>query len=286
MVSSRRHEGGERSSPPKSLYLIPGSRWGRGPCYERRSMSRKRIGELLLDRGAISRAQLDAGLQTQQRTRQRLGVTLIQMGAISEVQLAQVLAQSLGLATVDLAAVQVDGRAVHLLRARFCETHELFPFAIDKTAPGKRVMVALSDPLNQPAVEEIEFTTGLAVAAYVSTHSQIRAAILRYYHKVAPETVERAGPLVSRRPAADETATVVGQELASPAAQPALLPPKSPRSQTAKDLDFLFGKDGHTEATETLEHRFWTLMRLLERKGLVSRDEFLRSWATPTSSAS
>jgi hypothetical protein len=243
-------------------------------------MSRKRIGELLLDRGAISRAQLDAGLQTQQRTRQRLGVTLIQMGAISEVQLAQVLAQSLGLATVDLAAVQVDWSAVHLLRARFCETHELFPFAIDKTAPGKRVMVALSDPLNQPAVEEIEFTTGLAVAAYVSTHSQIRAAILRYYHKVAPETVERAGPLMSRRPpAADETATVVGQELASPAAQPALSPlspPKSPRSQAAKDLDFLFGKDGHTEATETLEHRFWTLMRLLERKGLVSRDEFIK----------
>lgn len=241
-------------------------------------MSRKRIGELLLDRGAISPAQLDAGLQAQQRTRQRLGATLIQMGAISEVQLAQVLAQSLGLATVDLAAVQVDWSAVHLLRARFCETHELFPFAIDKTAPGKQVMVALSDPLNRPAVEEIEFTTGLGVAAYVSTHSQIRAAILRYYHKVGLETGERAGPLVPRRgPAADAPPTVVGQEIASPpAAQPALSPPKSPRSQAAKDLDFLFGKEAHTEATETLEHRFWTLMRLLERKGLVSRDEFLK----------
>lgn len=245
-------------------------------------MSRKRIGELLLDRGAINRQQLDAGLQAQQRTRQRLGVTLIQLGAISEVQLAQVLAQSLGLATVDLAAVQVDWSAVHLLRARFCESHELFPFAIDKTPPGKRVMVALSDPLNQPAVEEIEFTTGLAVAPYVSTHSQIRAAILRYYHKVAPDTVERAGPLVSRGPIAEEPPTVVGQEITSHQVElQAQSPQKSARSRAAKDLDYLFGKDGHTEATETVEHRFWALMRLLERKGLISRDEFLKELGDP-----
>jgi hypothetical protein len=249
-------------------------------------MSRKRIGELLLDRGAITRQQLEAGLAAQQRTRQRLGVTLIQMGTISEVQLAQVLAQSLGLATVDLAAVQVDWSAVHLLRARFCESHELFPFAIDKGGQKKKVMVALSDPLDQPALEEIEFTTGLQVAPYVSTHSQIRAAVLRYYHKVAPEKVAAAGPLVARQPppaaprtvTADEMPMVVGEEIISQANLVPVDETKAEgRAQAAKDLDFLFGKKADDAAgTETLERRFWALMRLLERKGLVGRDEFLK----------
>ena len=99
---------------------------------------------------------------------------------ITEVQLAQVLANSLSLATVDLTQVQVDWSAVHMLRARFCEQHELFPFAIDgKGTANKKLLVAMSDPLNRAATEEIEFTTGLPVASYVSTHGQVRSAILR-----------------------------------------------------------------------------------------------------------
>jgi hypothetical protein len=243
-------------------------------------MSRKRIGELLLERGAITRQQLDEGLEAQQRTRQRLGVTLIQMGVISEVQLAQVLAQSLGLATVDLVAVQVDWSAVHLLRSRFCETHELFPFAIDKAGPRKRVMVALSDALNQAALEEIEFTTGLAVAPYVSTHSQIRAAILRYYHKVPDGLVKVAAPPVERGapppPPEDEPPTVVGEEIVGHPAAPSGDLLREARASTARDLDFLFGNKGEAEPTEKLEHRFWALMRLLDRKGLVSRAEFFK----------
>lgn len=230
-------------------------------------MSRKRIGELLLERGAVTRQQLDAGLLAQQRTRQRLGVTLIQLGTITEVQLAQVLAQSLGLATVDLMAVQVDWSAVHLLRARFCETHELFPFAIDKSGARKRVMVALSDPLNQTALDEIEFTTGLDIAPYVSTHSQIRAAILRFYHKVTAEEASQASvrlasealPPPDPDPSPpDEPPMVVGEEIISKSN----LIPDEPFSRPVEPL-------------EKLEHRFWTLMRLLERKGVVGRAEFL-----------
>lgn len=249
-------------------------------------MALKRIGELLLDRGAINREQLKAGLDTQQRTRQRLGVTLIQMGAISEVQLAQVLAQSLGLGTVDLFQVQVDWSAVHLLRAHFCENHELFPFAIDgKTSGTKRVMVAMSDPLNQPALQEIEFTTGLQVAPYVSTYSQIRAAILRYYHKVTDAQVKTVGPLLSPgtvklepiRVVEEEPPMVVGEEIISRANA---LPPEADDAQrkkgVSKDLDFLFGSRPGTDEVEKLEQKFWALMKVLARKGIVSREEFLK----------
>ena len=74
-------------------------------------MARKRIGELLLERGAITKEQLESGLLAQKRTRQRLGVTLVQQGVLTEIQLAQALAQSLSLATVDLSQVIVNGTA-------------------------------------------------------------------------------------------------------------------------------------------------------------------------------
>lgn len=245
-------------------------------------MGRKRIGELLLERGAISQAQLEAGLSAQKRTRQRLGVTLVQQGVLSEVQLAQVLAQSLTLSTVDLTQVQVDWSAVHMLRSRFCEAHELFPFAIDgKGTSSKRLLVALSDPLNHAAIEEIEFTTGLSVGAYVSTHSQVRAAILKYYHKQAASPAVAPAPKPSTT---EESPMIVGEEIISvltpmPIDAPDPHQPAAPKKKAdpvARDLDFLFGQrpDDETDL-EKVERKFWALLRIMQRKGLITRDEFL-----------
>lgn len=239
-------------------------------------MARKRIGELLLERGAISQAQLDAGLAAQKRTRQRLGTTLVAQGIISEVQLAQVLAQSLSLGTVDLGQVQVDWSAVHMLRDRFCETNELFPFAIDgKGTQSRRLLVAMSDPLNQPAIDEIEFTTGLKVTTYVSTHSQVRAAILRYFHKVSAQ--EAAARVKTRPPPPppeeEDPPMVVGEEIKSGSFP---LPPDAVKGSINRDLDFLYGGRGDDESVdEKQERRFWALLRILQRKGLLTREEFL-----------
>lgn len=247
-------------------------------------MARKRIGELLVERGAISQAQLQAGLSAQLATRQRLGITLIEQGLISESQLAQVLADSLGLPTVDLSKVQVDWSAVHMLRARFCEQYELFPFGVEgKGTPTKRLVVALSDPLNEVALQEIEFTTGLKVAACVATHSQIREAVLRYYHKVAPGTAgpARTGQGGSVRlepppPEEEPLGVVMGQEIISATNPLPPAEPKAARTAISKDLEFLFGGTTEADDLEKLEKKFWALMRVLARKGLVSREEFMK----------
>jgi hypothetical protein len=236
-------------------------------------MARKRIGELLLERGAITKQQLEAGLLAQKRTRQRLGVTLIHQGVLSEVVLAQTLAQSLSLATVDLSQVQVDWSAVHMLRDQFCETHELFPFAIDgKGTQKKMLLVAMSDPLNQPAIDEIEFTTGLPVTPYVSTHSQVRGAILQYYHKANPTEVAARlkAPVLLPTEAVEDL--VLG-EIIPTASTPSVLQKKA--NTVGKDLDFLFGAKNEESDVEKLERRFWALLRILQRKGLLTRDEFL-----------
>jgi len=240
-------------------------------------MDRKRIGELLLERGILTPEQLEAGLKAQQLTRQRLGVTLVELGMLSEVHLAQALAETLRLPTVDLTQVPVDWSAVHLLRSTFCEANALFPFTVEgKGTPTKRVLVAMSDPLNTAAVQEIEFTTGLAVSLFVSTHSQVRAAILRYYHKV-PEAGTAASP--APRPATarvlpgleEEPPMVLGEELPARAAGA-----RKAVSEVVRDLDFLFGREEEEPPSEALERKFWALMRVLARKGLVTREEFLK----------
>lgn len=242
-------------------------------------MQRKRIGELLVERGAISPRQLEAGLAAQKRTRQRLGVTLVQQGLISEVLLAQVLGQSQGLGTVDLGQVPVDWSAVHMLRARVCEKHEVFPFALDgKGTPTRRLLLAMTDPLNDAAVEEIEFTTGLPVVRYVSTHTQVRAAILRTYHKApAAEAEARARQLTTAAPEPEEEPLVMGEEIISvhnPVPAPAA--PRRGAEGVARDLDFLFGARHDDDGdVEKLERRFWALLRVLQRKGVLTRDEFL-----------
>lgn len=248
-------------------------------------MARKRLGELLVERGAITREQLEAGLVAQKQTRQRLGITLVQQGLLSESQLAQGLAESLGLPTVDLARAQVDWSAVHMLRARFCEQHELFPFAIEgKGTQKKRLVVALSDPLNDAALQEIEFTTGLKVAACVATHSQIREAVLRYYHKVAPGPTSAPSPgqggtvrLKPAPPAEPFEPVIMGEEIVSrPNPLPGPSAPSGRRSAMSKDLEFLFGSTAEDDQLEKFEKKFWALMRVLARKGLVSREEFLK----------
>jgi hypothetical protein len=257
-------------------------------------MTRKRIGELLLERNVLTKAQLEAGLVAQKRTRQRLGITLIQQGVLTEAQLAGALAASLGVPAVDLGKVQVDWSAVHMLRARFCENHEVFPFGIDgKGTTSKRLVVAMADPLNQAALDEIGFTTGLDVSPCVATHSQVREAILRYYHKVTgsaavllPSSGSPGGATVRLIPSPvdDDEPVVMGEEIISAHNQ---LPPEVPTPEKAaspkrkldpalaKDLVFLFGEKAEGEDVKTLERRFWALLRALQKKGLLSREEFL-----------
>ena len=249
-------------------------------------MSRKRIGELLVEQGAITQAQLQQGLDAQKITRQRLGATLVEAGVISEDQLVGVLSQALQIERIDLGSVSVEWAAIHMLRARFCETNDLVPIGIEsRNGPRKSLVVALSDPLNTPALQEIEFTTGLQVSARIAPLSQVRAAIIRYYHRVSPSG-PRPAPSAAARPVEDEPAIVVGQELphelpeaAVAAMQQRAALQKAGRtsgiSAVSKDLAFLVGGAADDEV-EKLEQKFWALMRILARKGLVTPDEFAK----------
>lgn len=261
-------------------------------------MARKRIGELLLDKGVISRHQLEAALMIQKQTRARLGITLISQGFLSEESLVQALSEALAVERVPLKALAPEWAAIHMLRARFCEVNEVFPFGIEKSGTKKSLLVAMADPLNAPAISEIEFTTGLPVSPRIATLSDVRNAILRYYHKVNPDLagegkmalVQRGGSVriidsspPPAPPEEDEPMVVMGQELPPDAPRGNALEQLIDQRQAAsakkkggvtKDLEYLFGQKGQDDELEKLERKFWALMRIMARKGLITKDEF------------
>ncbi|MBN1205825.1 MAG: general secretion pathway protein GspE [Myxococcaceae bacterium] len=281
-------------------------------------MARKRIGEILLERGAITPEQLEAGLKAQRQTQQRLGATLVSQGAITEPMMVQALSEALGIPVVDLRNTPPDWAAIHLLRARFCEKHEMFPFALESSGGRRHLVVAMTDPLNQSAVEEIEFTTGLKVSPRVAALSGVRAAILRYYHKVTPGKAPaashpppparpEAASGLSQRPTAsqphppqdDDEEVIIGEEVgptevtdrtslaelirrreAQQRKKRGQSEGKARSSSSAGvlgDLEYLIGDlREEPDRVEELERKFWALMRIMARKGMLSKEEFTR----------
>jgi hypothetical protein len=99
----------------------------------------------------------------------------------------------------------------------------------------------------------------------LATVSRVRAAILRWYHKVDPT---RAGlPAVGVKPDPEEE-VVVGEEIISGS----YLVPVTERSDGTKDVSQLF--KSQEDANAKLEQKFWALMRVLSRKGVITREEF------------
>ena len=107
-------------------------------------MPRKRLGELLLEKGALTQPQLDACLVAQRQTHQRLGVLLVEKGYVTEDLLASALSEALGIPLVSLEQ-SADWSAVHMLRPRFCEQNDLFPWALDRSGEKKQLWVAMAE---------------------------------------------------------------------------------------------------------------------------------------------
>jgi Type II secretion system (T2SS), protein E, N-terminal domain len=226
-------------------------------------MARRRLGEVLLARGAITKTQLEEALAYARRTRQRLGGALVQKGHLTEEALVQALSESLGLAAVDLSRVFVDWNAVKLLAAPVCEAYGLFPYAIETLKGRKRLLVAMVDPLNLSAVEEVEFTSGLQVSARLAPQAAVHAAILRHYHQVSLPAE-----------AAEEDEVIEGEEIRPTPAPPRIAPVAALSAQgqlSRPDYPADFLDDGL--ADELWRRRFWALVRLLVKKGIFTKDE-------------
>ena len=140
---------------------------------------RKKLGEYLLEAGLLNEHQLKEALRRQRQTKEPLGQILARSGMISEADVCKVLHQQLGLPVVDFAAVAIEENVIALIREDLAKKYTAIPIELE----GRNtIRVAMADPLNQSAIDDIRFQSGYFVKPALAPPSAIVEAISKYYH--------------------------------------------------------------------------------------------------------
>ena len=137
----------------------------------------KQLGEILVERGVISHAKLEEVLVFQKEKGILFGEALVQMQLATEEDVVQALTCQYGFPYLPLANYEIAPEVVATVPLNLCKQHCLVP--IDKI--GRSLTLAMANPLNVQASEDVEKVTGCSVQAFVSTATEINSAINRYY---------------------------------------------------------------------------------------------------------
>jgi type IV pilus assembly protein PilB len=137
----------------------------------------KQLGDILLEGGHVTPEQLAGAVEEQRRLGRSLGRVLVDLGVLTEGQLVAALATQIGLKFVDLSDYPVDGSAVSRIPDMVCRRHNALPIGYE----DGRLLVAMADPANVFAIDDIRSMTGLEVKPVVATKSDVIAAINRYH---------------------------------------------------------------------------------------------------------
>lgn len=138
---------------------------------------RKFIGEYLLEKGLINAKQLKEALEESKKTNRRVGDILVKHGYVREEDIYSALSEQLGIAFIDVTSYQFDAASVKLIPKEAAERLQ----AIAVCQMGKTLTVAMTDPLNVEAIDEIEKLTRLSISPLFATAAGIREVITRYY---------------------------------------------------------------------------------------------------------
>ena len=136
----------------------------------------RNLGQILLERGLLSDEQLRHAEEQQRSSGRSLGRVLVDQQIVTEKDLVAALAAQVGMGFVDLAEEEVDARAATMLSDNIMRRHSLLPVGFEN---GK-LIVAMSDPANVVAVDDVRTVTGMEVKAVVATRDDILTAIERY----------------------------------------------------------------------------------------------------------
>jgi type IV pilus assembly protein PilB len=136
-----------------------------------------RLGELLTKAGLISQDQLKEALKTQKETGGKLGETLIKLGFVAEEDITECLSQQFGVPSINLQHFEIDASVIKLIPADVARKYNILP--VNKT--GATITIAMADPTNVFAMDDIKFMTGYNVEPVVASELGIKAAIDNYY---------------------------------------------------------------------------------------------------------
>ncbi len=141
------------------------------------SKGRKRLGDLLIEAGLLSDEQLEKALKVQKKTGERLGKILINLGYVTEESMIEVLEFQLGVPHVDLANMPVDKETAATIPVSLAERYQIIPIRLE----GRKLKLAMVDPTNFYAIDDVRMVTGYDVDPVIATEREIMRAISQSY---------------------------------------------------------------------------------------------------------
>lgn len=137
----------------------------------------KQLGELLIEKGLITKLQLQHALEVQKDKGGLIGKVLVDLGYVTEEAIAQAITAQYGFPYLPLGSYEIDTEIIKIIPKNVAIQYCLIP--VDKI--GSNLTIAMANPLNSQAVEDVALLSGLYVQLFVSTATDIRSAIEKYY---------------------------------------------------------------------------------------------------------
>ncbi len=139
-----------------------------------------RLGDCLVQKGLLTEEQLNNALQEQKNKGLKLGETVVTLGYVEENDVIDVLCDQLGIEYIDLRKIKIDEEVGKMLNEDFIRKNCLIPIGYDQLVPNV-LRVAMADPMDIVAIDDISIITNLQVDPVLSTRSQIEYQIDKLY---------------------------------------------------------------------------------------------------------
>ena len=141
---------------------------------------KKRIGDILVEEGLITKEQLEVALESAKAEKKKIGEALAELGFVAEQAIAEGLSSQLGFEYVNLSTIHIPDNVIALINESVLRKHSMIPYAFVPNTINQ-VMVAMADPMDMSAIDDFSIVTNLQVIPAVSTTYDINVALDRYY---------------------------------------------------------------------------------------------------------
>src|SRR6187402_1673669 len=147
-----------------------------------------RIGELLLKEKRITPEQLQEALNYQRHHGGKLGFSLVTLGYVKDDEITALLSKQYGVPSIALGQFDVDATVVKLVPAETAQKYQIIPLS----RSGATLTIAMTDPTNVFAMDDIKFMTGYNVEPVVASETAVSDAIAQYYALAKPVSTAAA----------------------------------------------------------------------------------------------
>ena len=141
------------------------------------AIEKRKLGDILINAGAISEAQLLDALKVQKVLGKKLGEILVEQDIVTEDLIIEAIETQTGIHKIDLNSIQFDKKSITLISQKLCEKYILIPFGFE----NNKIKVALSDPLNIFAIDDVTIASGFEIESFIARKDEIKKFIEVYY---------------------------------------------------------------------------------------------------------